>query len=391
MQAINSSRSSRSPYDAEPQSPQEWYQEALKRKGFVLDPAQSAAIEKLNDLWLRLLDFKRKRDRFLGRSLRSPEVPRGMYLWGGVGRGKSFLMDAFYQCVPFHRKQRVHFHHFMAEVHRQMQQLKHEVDPLVTVAERIAKTTRLLCFDEFHVSDIADAMILSRLLTALFERGVVLVTTSNYPPEGLYPNGLQRERFLPAIALMQSQLEVISVDGGNDYRMSTLANGDLFMVPADDASDRRMLEMYQKLTRGAAELTHEIQVLGRRIGLRRHAPGVVWFDFLSLCGGPRSQADYLEIAREYHTVFLSGIPQLSAVYASEARRFTWLIDVLYDHRVKLIASSAVAADQIYLEGPQAGEFFRTASRLNEMQSNGYLELPHLVDEFLLAPSRSIVQ
>ncbi|TDR82844.1 cell division protein ZapE [Paludibacterium purpuratum] len=371
------------------QSPAAWYRAALERDGFIHDPAQAAAIERLTDLWERLLDFKTRRDRFLGRSLRNPPVPKGLYLWGGVGRGKSFLMDAFYQCVPYRRKRRVHFHHFMAEVHRQLQSLAHETDPLLIVADRIALATRLLCFDEFHVSDIADAMILYRLLTAMFERGVVLVATSNYPPSGLYPNGLQRDRFLPAIALMESRLEVISVDGGNDYRLRELVRADLFKVPADAESEAQMAEMFRRLTLEAAERPHELELFGRRIELKRHAPGVIWFDFAALCGGPRAQTDYLEIARDYHTVFLSGIPALSAAEASEARRFTWLIDVLYDHRVKLVASSAVPAEQIYLDGVHAGEFFRTASRLTEMQSQSYLELPHLVDEFQLDPSRSV--
>ncbi|BEV71825.1 MULTISPECIES: cell division protein ZapE [unclassified Paludibacterium] len=371
------------------QSPRAWYQAALARDGFIHDPAQAAAIERLTDLWQRLLEFKARRDRFLGRSLRNPPVPKGLYLWGGVGRGKSFLMDAFFQCVPYRRKRRVHFHHFMAEVHRQLQTLTQETDPLLIVADRIAKTTRLLCFDEFHVSDIADAMILYRLLSAMFERGVVLVATSNYPPSGLYPNGLQRDRFLPAIALMESQLEVITVDGGNDYRLRELARADLFQVPADAAAEASMDAMFSRLTLEATPLANDIELFGRHIPLRRHAPGVIWFDFAALCGGPRSQTDYLEIARDYHTVFLSGIPALSAAQAAEARRFTWLIDVLYDHRVKLVASSAVPAEQIYVDGVQASEFFRTASRLTEMQTDSYLALPHLVDEFQLDPSRSV--
>jgi cell division protein ZapE len=371
------------------QSPKAWYEAALARDGFIRDSAQAAAIDRLDDLWSRLNEFKYRRNRFLGRSLRTPPVPRGLYLWGGVGRGKSFLMDAFYQCVPYRRKRRVHFHHFMAEVHRQLQTLAHETDPLLIVADRIAQATRLLCFDEFHVSDIADAMILSRLLTAMFERGVVLVATSNYPPSGLYPNGLQRDRFQPAIELLENSLDIITVDGGNDYRLRELTRADLFRVPDDDASRAAMGEMFDRLTREAKEREHEIELFGRRIPLLRHAPGVIWFDFAELCGGPRAQTDYLEIAREYHTVFLSGIPALGPDDASPARRFTWLVDVLYDHRVKLVASSAIDADHIYVEGLQASEFFRTASRLTEMQSESYLELPHLVDEFQLDPSRSV--
>ncbi|MFC3533807.1 cell division protein ZapE [Vogesella facilis] len=362
-------------------SPRAWYQAASLQPGFIHDAAQAAAIERLDELWQSLQEFKDKRNRFLGRSLRKPPVPRGLYFWGGVGRGKSFLMDAFYSCVGYRRKRRVHFHHFMAEIHKQLRTLSSEADPLQTVAERIARDVRLLCFDEFHVSDIADAMILGRLFTALFERGVICVMTSNYPPEELYPNGLMRSNFLPTIALLQAHLEVVNVDGGNDYRLRELTREPLFLVPAGNEASARLTVMFERLAGAAAELPHVLEVLGREIPLRRHAPGVVWFDFRAICDGPRAQTDYLEIASEYHTVFVSDIPKLEARDASVARRLTWLVDVFYDHRVKLVASSAVAAEDIYTDGMQASEFFRTASRLTEMQSQSYLQLPHLVDNF----------
>ena len=364
-------------------SPQAWYQAVSQQPGFICDAAQAAAITRLDALWQQLVVFKQQRNRFLGRSLRSPEVPRGLYFWGGVGRGKSFLMDAFFACVPYRRKRRVHFHHFMAEIHRQLRSVSSEADPLRTVAARIAKEVRLLCFDEFHVSDIADAMILGRLFDALFAHGVICVMTSNYPPEGLYPNGLMRSNFLPAIALLQRHLEVVNVDSGNDYRLRELTREPLFMVPADADSDARMAAMFERLAAGSAELPPVLTVLGRDIALRRHAPGVVWFDFRAICDGPRAQTDYLEIASEYHTVFVSGIPRLQARDAAMARRLTWLVDVFYDHRVKLVASCAVAVDDIYTDGVQASEFFRTASRLTEMQSQSYLALPHLVDNFAI--------
>ena len=370
-------------------SPLAWYRAASQQDGFIHDPVQETAVGMLDALWHELVDFKTKRNRFLGRSLRRPEVPQGLYFWGGVGRGKSFLMDAFFTCVPYRRKRRVHFHHFMAEVHNQLRSLSKEADPLVTVAERIAQTTRLLCFDEFHVSDIADAMILSRLLSELFRHGVIMVLTSNYPPDQLYPNGLQRNNFLPAIALLQQNLAVFNLDGGNDYRLRELTREPLFMVPAGADSDARMEAMFDRLTAGAPESPHQIEIQGRKLMVKRHAPGVIWFDFATLCGGPRSQTDYLDIAGEYHTVFVSGIPRLSANDASPARRLTWLVDVFYDHRVKLVASCAVEIDDIYTEGVQASEFFRTASRLTEMQSSSYLELPHLVDNFKLESLQSI--
>lgn len=362
-------------------SPKAWYQAASQQEGFIHDVAQAAAIERLDALWQALVEFKGKRNRFLGRSLRKPALPRGLYFWGGVGRGKSFLMDAFFSCVPYQRKRRVHFHHFMAEIHKQLRTVSSEADPLKTVAARIAKDVRLLCFDEFHVSDIADAMMLGRLFSELFGHGVICVMTSNYPPDKLYPNGLMRSNFLPTIALLQANLEVINVDGGNDYRLRELTREPLFHVPADQVATEKMTAMFERLAGASGELPHTLHVLGRDIPLKRHAAGVIWFDFLAICDGPRAQTDYLEIASEYHTVLVSDIPKLAVRDASMARRFTWLVDVFYDHRVKLIASAAVAPEEIYTEGTQASEFFRTASRLTEMQSRTYLELPHVVDDF----------
>lgn len=362
-------------------SPQAWYQAASQQEGFIHDAAQAAAIEQLDALWQALVDFKGKRNRFLGRSLRKPDVPRGLYFWGGVGRGKSFLMDAFFSCVPYQRKRRVHFHHFMAEIHKQLRTVSNEADPLKTVAARIAKDVRLLCFDEFHVSDIADAMILGRLFSELFAHGIICVMTSNYPPDNLYPNGLMRSNFLPTIALLKANLDVLNVDGGNDYRLRELTREPLFHVPAGAEAEQKMQAMFERLAGATPEEAHVLSVLGREITLKRHVPGVIWFDFLAICDGPRAQTDYLEIASEYHTVFVSDIPKLAARDAAMARRFTWLIDVFYDHRVKLVASCAVEPEQIYTEGTQSSEFFRTASRLTEMQSRTYLELPHLVDNF----------
>ncbi|MDN0081385.1 cell division protein ZapE [Crenobacter sp. SG2305] len=371
-------------------SPKSWYQAASQQPGFIHDAAQASAIERLDALWRELVDFKKKRNRFLGRSLLQPEVPRGLYMWGGVGRGKSFLMDAFYGCLPYKRKRRVHFHAFMAEVHNRLKSFHHQADPLIALAAQLAREVRVLCFDEFHVSDIADAMILGRLFESLFARGVVVVATSNYPPDDLYPNGLQRHNFLPAIAMLKANLSVLNVDGGQDYRLRELTREPLFLVPAGEAASAQLAAMFQRLTAGAANHAGGIEVLGRTIATRAKAGGVIWFDFEAICGGPRAQTDYLEIAREYHTVLVSDIPKLPASQANEARRFTWLVDVFYDHRVKLIASSEVVADEIYTEGVQSNEFFRTASRLTEMQSTSYLALPHLGDEFQLVPSKDVV-
>ena len=241
----------------------------------------------------------------------------------------------------------------------------------------MAKDVRLLCFDEFHVSDIADAMILGRLLKALFARGVVFVMTSNYPPDRLYPNGLQRDRFLPTIALMKENLDVLEVEAGVDYRLRTLEQVEIYHHPADDAAEAKMAEYFAAIDDGQAESGGEVEILGRQIATRRRGHGVIWFDFAALCGGPRSQNDYLELAQGYHTVLVSGIPKMSAAQSNEARRFTWLVDVFYDHKVKLIATADCAAEMLYTEGVQSGEFFRTVSRLTEMRSREYLALQHL--------------
>jgi cell division protein ZapE len=294
-------------------------------------------------------------------------------MWGGVGRGKSFLMDCFFQAVPLTRKTRLHFHEFMREVHRELQELKGTADPLKVLGERIARRFRLICFDEFHVADVTDAMILYRLLEAMFAHRVSIVTTSNFEPDGLYPNGLHRDRILPAIALLKQHLEVINVDAGLDYRQRTLQQVELYHCPLGELADAAMTRAFE----GLAEARDEDPVLyieHRELRPLRRAGGVVWFDFKTLCGGPRSQNDYLEIASRFHTVLLSGVPQMSPRLASEARRFTWLVDVLYDRRVKLMLSAEVMPDQLYNEGPLAHEFPRTVSRLQEMQSAEYLAL-----------------
>jgi cell division protein ZapE len=353
------------------------YEALLAARGFQADAAQKAAADRLQRLYFELLAFKVARQGILRRLFSLFELPRGVYFWGGVGRGKSFLMDCFYEAVPYRRKRRIHFHAFMRDVHRQLNELKGENDPLLKVADRIADEVRLLCFDEFHVSDIADAMILRRLLEALFERGVVFVMTSNYPPDQLYPNGLQRENFLPTITLIKRQIDVLQIDSGIDYRLRTLEQVDIFHHPADEAAEQKMSEYFVAIANGEGMAGGSIDVLGREIATLRRSHGVIWFDFKTLCGGPRSQNDYLELARVYRTVLLSGIPKMSASMSSEARRFTWLIDIFYDHKVKLIATADCTPEQLYTEGTQAGEFSRTVSRLTEMHSHDYLALAHL--------------
>lgn len=355
------------------------YAAALESKGFDADPAQMQAVERLESLYQALMSFKTARGKKIRRLISAPTVPRGVYFWGGVGRGKSFIMDCFFAAVPYKRKKRIHFHAFMHQIHGELRQHAGKADPLVPVAERIAKETRLLCFDEFHVSDIADAMILGRLLELLFERGVVFVMTSNYPPDKLYPNGLQRMNFLPTIELIKQKMDVMPLDGGQDYRLRKLEVMPVYHVPHDSETERAMAEYFEVAATMPGTQGKAIEINNRQVKTIRLAPGVIWFDFFAICGDGRAQTDYLELVREYHTILVSDIPVLLARNGSEARRFTWLVDVCYDHRVKLIISAAAYPDDLYIEGPNAHEFFRTASRLTEMQSHEYLALPHLVD------------
>ena len=349
------------------------YEVELAARGYVADPAQLRAVEALERCAQEWTTFKERRSNAFKKLINRPDVPRGVYLYGGVGRGKSFLMDCFYNAVPLKRKTRLHFHEFMREVHRELYDLQGMANPLDELGKRMAKRFRLICFDEFHVADITDAMILYRLLAALFDNGVGFVTTSNFKPDDLYPGGLHRDRILPAIALLNQHLEVLNVDNGTDYRKRTLEGLTLYHMPNGPAADAAMEEAFNAL----GETRDEDPVLNiesRKISLRRKAGGVVWFDFKSLCGGPRSQNDYLEIATQFHTVFLSDVPHMPLRMASEARRFTWLIDVLYDRRVKLVMSAEVAPVDLYTHGPMAHEFPRTVSRLSEMQTKEYLSL-----------------
>ncbi len=350
----------------------------LAQRGTTLDAAQAAALVRLQVLCDELTAFRVARQSRLKRLFSPPELPRGLYLWGGVGRGKSFLMDSFFAVVPLKRKTRVHFHAFMRDVHADLQAHKGEVDPLAAVAARIAKRWRLICFDEFHVSDIADAMILGRLLTALFSAGVVFVMTSNYSPQGLYPNGLQRQNFVPTIALLDHHLDVVEVDGGIDYRLRALEQVEIFLVPAGAAADSAMTVAFDAMKSGADE-SPRLSVQGRPLTARRRAGSAVWFDFATLCDGPRSQRDYLELAQRFAVVFLSGVPVMGPQQGDLARRFTWLVDILYDHGVKLVVSAAAPAEQLYPAGPNAQEFPRTVSRLAEMRTRQYIARPRATD------------
>lgn len=351
------------------------YEQTLAERGFKADAAQLRAIEALERCENEWIAYKARRSNAIAKLIRRPPIPRGVYMYGGVGRGKSFLMDCFFQSVPLKRKTRLHFHEFMREVHRQLQDLKGTVNPLDELGKRIARRYRLICFDEFHVADVTDAMILHRLLEALFANRVSIVTTSNFHPDGLYPNGLHRDRILPAIELLKANMEVLNVDAGTDYRQRTLEHVKLYHCPLGPQADAEMNAAFEELAE-AKEEDPVLHIEQRVLQARRRAGGVVWFDFKTLCGGPRSQNDYLEIASRFHTVMLSDVPHMPVRLASEARRFTWLVDVLYDRRCKFIVSAAVPPEQLYTEGPLAHEFPRTVSRLNEMQSREFLELEH---------------
>jgi cell division protein ZapE len=357
-------------------SPLAWYSRLGQRPAFAADPAQQEAVQRLEWLYFELLEFKAYRQRPFVKTFCRRPPPKGLYLHGGVGRGKSLLMDGFYANIPLRRKRRVHFHHFMQEVHGELAQLKDEQDPLIKIATGIARKVRLLCFDEFHVNDIADAMILRRLLEGLFSRGVVMVMTSNYAPDELFKNGLQRERFLPAIESIKNHLAVVDLGDGVDYRLKAFERYSVYHTPLSDEAENKLADAFTAVA-GAAQSATSLWLKERPVPVRQLADGAVWFDFKDICGGPRSQLDYLEIAREYHTVVVSGIPQMGEAQAGAARRFTLLVDVFYDHKVKLMVSAAVPPHLLYARGLRSDEFQRTVSRLLEMQTSEYLHLRHV--------------
>ena len=350
----------------------QYYKKALAQRGYQADAAQQQALARLHRFSDELAAYDKSQRSVLRRWLSKESPPKGVYLWGGVGRGKSFLMDAFYQSVPIEAKTRVHFHEFMRSVHQQLNLLRGQSDPLDSVAQAVSQRYKLICFDEFHVSDIADAMILHKLLLGLFERGTCFVMTSNYRPDLLYPDGLHRDRVLPAINLIVERMDIINVDAGIDYRRRTLEQVPMYLSPLNEDTAAQLTDAFNQLA-DTAPLEPVIVIENRELPTVAHSGSVAWFSFEVLCQGPRSQNDYLELASRYQTIILSDVPKMQVRDASAARRFTWLVDVLYDHNVKLIISAECLPDDLYTEGPMASEFHRTISRLLEMQSKEYLE------------------
>ena len=366
--------------------PSQKYQQDLANELISTDIEQQTAIADFDRLFRDLeksaTDSKsiwRQRASFFRKSDEHTEAIKGIYLWGGVGRGKTYLMDLFFMCLPAENKMRTHFHRFMQGIHNELKNLQGEKNPLERVADGIAKKAKVLCFDEFFVLDIGDAMILAGLLEALFKRGVVLITTSNIYPDGLYENGLQRERFLPAIELLKNNTEILELGGSIDYRLRSLSQATLYYCPNDENAEAALLKSFQELVPNSSEIVsaESLTILERGIPARYFAEDVAWFDFYALCDGPRSAFDYVEIAKLFHALILSGVPKFSEDMDDKARRFVNLIDELYDRKVKLIVSAEEQISELYQGQQLSFEFERTASRLLEMQSYEYLSSGHL--------------
>lgn len=361
------------------------YQQDLTQPEFKHDVAQENAVLHLQRLYDELTERSSRRIRvrdtikrvFTGK--KKPEQIQGLYFWGGVGRGKTYLVDTFYDALPFEQKWRVHFHRFMQRVHSELKALRGQDDPLKVIAKRLANEARVICFDEFFVQDIADAMILGTLLEELFHLGVVFVTTSNIVPEDLYKNGLQRARFLPAIALLKKHCVVVNVDSGVDYRLRGLESAEIYHCPLDDVADTQLIQYFNMFTEGSSHIKKPstIEIQGRSIEARMTSRSVAFFHFFAICKTARSAFDYVELAERYHTVLISHVEQMNDLHNDAARRFIALVDEFYERKVNLILSAAVSLENLYIGNSLAFEFKRCLSRLQEMQSKEYLALAHL--------------
>ena len=364
------------------QTPLKKYKNDLGLKGFSIDPSQERAVMYLQKLYDELCDLSREDDGLLKKirlclGLISPEPVKGLYFWGGVGRGKTYLVDCFYECLPFQKKIRIHFHRFMQNVHKELKSLGNTESPLQMIADRLAIKTQVLCFDEFHIADITDAMLLAGLLEALFERNVVLVATSNQHPDQLYQGGLQRERILPAIELLKKYTDVVNVDSGIDYRLQFLDRAEIYHSPLDGNANMMLKNDFIHICPDVGTEGVPLEIEGRFIETVRCGDGVVWFDFIDICDGPRGVADYIAISKQYQIVLLANIPIMDDYENDIAKRFIALIDEFYDRNVKLIITAAAEPKALYLGERLSESFTRTISRLEEMRTHDYLAKQHL--------------
>lgn len=366
-------------------TPLEAYRASLASDSFQPDPAQETAVHHLQQVYDALLaphgPAKTEPESLIARLRGLVEKEdrtcvRGLYIWGGVGRGKTWLMDAFHTALPLEEKRREHFHSFMQYVHAQLKTLRGTVDPLQTVASRLAEGAKVLCLDEFHISDIADAMLLGRLLGALFERGITLVTTSNIAPDELYKDGLQRQRFLPAIELIKTHTTVLRLEGDTDYRLRALERAEIYHHPLDAEAGHSLMACFSGLAPEHVKENHRLEILGREVQTVRCAEGLVWFEFEVVCNSPRAAPDYIEIARCFHTVLIANVPCMGPGGSDKVLRFIQLVDEFYDRNVNLILSAAGPPSKLYRKGRQIAAFERTRSRLEEMQSREYLARTH---------------
>ncbi len=366
-------------------SPIEKYRLDLKEEGFQYDAAQENAVKCLQRLYedlqnkpIPVTGFKKVLNRWKKiYNKPEPQHIKGIYFWGGVGRGKTYLVDTFYDCLPFKNKMRVHFHRFMHRVHEELKSLSGQSDPLKIIAQRFSEETCIICFDEFFVSDITDAMILGSLFEELFARNVILVATSNIIPDELYRNGLQRARFIPAIELINNHCEVVNVDSGVDYRLRTLEQAEIYHFPLDSAATENLNKYFTQLSCEPGSKNKVIEINNRELQTIEESDGVVYFDFSVLCESARSQGDYMEISKIYHTVLMANVTQMNADHDDTTRRFIALVDEFYERNVKLIISAEVALEELYSGGRLSFEFKRCLSRLQEMQSHDYLASQHL--------------
>lgn len=358
-------------------TPWQQYQQHLQDAEFQQDPAQAEAMQALQQVYENLLTHTQHKPSFADRFRKTPRWPQGLYMWGGVGRGKTFLMDCFYEALPIENKVRIHFHRFMQQVHAELRKLGNIQNPLPKVADTIIGNARVICFDEFFVTDITDAMLLGGLFEALFERGITLIATSNIEPDGLYQNGLQRERFLPAIAALKLNCQVMNVDGGTDFRLRTLEQAEIYHYPITAETQSKLNHNFEQLAPTRSKDNFDIDINDRKLHCQRLADDVVWFTWAELCDGPRSQNDYIELAKQFHSVILSDVPVMNWEMENQARRFINLIDEFYDRNVKLIVSAAAPITELYTGKRVVFEIERTQSRLLEMQSKEYLAQPHL--------------